>query len=265
MRKINFNLYPNGKTKCVTFSYDDGRIYDERLTEIFDKYGAKCTFNLNAKNLDRDGFISNEFIRKLSEKHEVACHGYTHPFLERMPVGVTLKEVYEDKQALESIVKRPIIGMAYPFGTYDGDVIGALKSVDIKYCRTVKATNGFGYPDEWRAWHPTCHHNTALSFVDAFKARRTWHALPLFYVWGHSYEFNDNNNWEVMEELLEKLSEDQTIWYATNGEVYDYMTALKNLRVTCDETSVYNPSAISVFATVDGKIVEFESGLTILE
>jgi hypothetical protein len=68
-----------------------------------------------------------------------------------------------------------------------------------------------------------------------------------------------------MEELLEKLSQDQTIWYATNGEVYDYMTAIKNLRVSCDETSVYNPSAISVFATVGGEIVEFKSGLTILK
>ena len=33
--------------KAVTFSYDDGIEQDRRLVEIFNRYGMKCTFNLN--------------------------------------------------------------------------------------------------------------------------------------------------------------------------------------------------------------------------
>ena len=38
----------NGLMKAVTFSYDDGITQDQRLIEIFDKYGLKSTFNINS-------------------------------------------------------------------------------------------------------------------------------------------------------------------------------------------------------------------------
>ena len=40
-------LFPGGKTRAMTFSYDDGVLQDKRLIEMFDKYGVKGTFNLN--------------------------------------------------------------------------------------------------------------------------------------------------------------------------------------------------------------------------
>jgi len=39
-------MYPGGKLKAVTFSYDDGQRHDVRLTEIFNRFGMKATFNL---------------------------------------------------------------------------------------------------------------------------------------------------------------------------------------------------------------------------
>ena len=39
--------YPGGRSKAVTFSYDDGVVQDIRLSQIFDKYGLKGTFNIN--------------------------------------------------------------------------------------------------------------------------------------------------------------------------------------------------------------------------
>lgn len=263
MKRIMFNLLPNGKSKCVTFSYDDGRIYDVRLAEIFDKYGAKCTFNLNAFNVGaNERYIDADTVKKFAEKHEIACHAYYHPFLERLPVGALASEIYEDKKGLESIVKEPIIGMAYPFGTYDNGVVSALKAMDIKYCRTVKSTNGFGIPEDFLTWHPTCHHRDSEQLAENFIKLNRSDRFYLFYIWGHSYEFNDNDNWEVIENTLETLSKDDSIWYATNGEIYDYITAIKSLRVSIDRTSVYNPTNISVFATIDGEAVEFKPGLT---
>ena len=39
------------------------------------------------------------------------------------------------------------------------------------------------------------------------------------------------------------------------------MQGIKNLRITADESAVYNPSAVTVYASVGDKTVEFKPGL----
>ena len=45
----------NGKNKAVTFSYDDGVTQDIQLVNLFNKYGLKCTFNLNSGLMNKSG------------------------------------------------------------------------------------------------------------------------------------------------------------------------------------------------------------------
>ena len=54
----------NGKTKAVTFSYDDAVFQDIRLIDIFNKYNLKCTFNLNSGRLG----INETLIREGGSK-----------------------------------------------------------------------------------------------------------------------------------------------------------------------------------------------------
>ena len=42
-----YTCFPGGKAKALTMSYDDGKVQDRRLIDIFNKYGIKGTFNLN--------------------------------------------------------------------------------------------------------------------------------------------------------------------------------------------------------------------------
>jgi peptidoglycan/xylan/chitin deacetylase (PgdA/CDA1 family) len=267
MHSLKFNLFPGAKRKAVTFSYDDGKIYDKRLTEIFDKYGAKCTYNISARNIGKENYLDADFVCYLAEKHEVAIHGYSHPFLERLPVVDLMAECYEDKKELERIVKRPIIGMAYPFGSSDPDVLTALRALGIKYSRTTAETRQYGYPNDFLRWNPTCHHRNALNYLNGFINNKPHHALYVLYIRGHSHEFNDDGNWELMDEILAKLSECDDIWYATNGEIYDYYQAIKDLRIAADGVSVYNPSAVTVYATDSDKntIVEIMPGFNKLQ
>ena len=268
--KIKFDLFPGHKKRAVTFSYDDGTKFDRLLVEKFDKYGAKCTFNLNSDRIGKGDAYLNEdayhvdekFVKEISERHEIACHAYTHPFMERLPLDMAVRETYRDRDYLENLIGKPVVGMAYPYGTYDQSVINALRACGIKYCRTTHATGGFGSQDDWLKLNPTCHHNGALALVDAFFNTKPWCNLPIFYIWGHSFEFDGQKNWNVMDELLSRLSERDDIWYATNIEIYDYMQAIKNLRVTADETAVYNPSAVTVYATAEDKPVELKPGFT---
>lgn len=43
-----YTCFPGGKHKALTFSFDDGRVEDRRLVELFNQYGMKGTFNLNS-------------------------------------------------------------------------------------------------------------------------------------------------------------------------------------------------------------------------
>lgn len=80
MKNITLPLWPEGHRHAVTFSYDDGRIQDRRLIEIFNRYGMKGTFNLNTSTIGRETTVSADEIRTLYTGHEVACHFLTHPF-----------------------------------------------------------------------------------------------------------------------------------------------------------------------------------------
>ena len=259
--KIRFNLFPGGKKKCVTFSYDDGPVYDYILTEILDRFGAKCTYNLNSNRIDREDTISADFMRELSTRHEIAIHGFNHPFWEKCNHDQLVADIYEDKKFLESVIKKPIIGGAYPYGTYNSEVVKTLDALGIKFCRTTNATFNYSVPNNFLEWHPTCHHKNGVECAKNFLCYR-YDNLPVLYIWGHSYEFNDNDNWEEMEEILTVLSESDDIWYATNSEIYDYFTAMRALRVDLNGNSVYNPTATTVYATVDGKQISFPPGLT---
>ena len=121
---IKFDLFPGNKRRAVTFSYDDGAKFDRILVEKFDKYGAKCTFNLNSVNIekrfDESAYrIDEGFVKSISERHEIACHTQTHPFMEKLPLDMMVREVYRDRDSLENLIGKPVVGMAYPYGTYD--------------------------------------------------------------------------------------------------------------------------------------------------
>ena len=57
-----------------------------------------------------------------------------------------------------------------------------------------------------------------------------------------------------MEERLKKLAGRDNVWYATNIEIYNYVTAQKQLQVSADEKTFYNPTAIDVWVDCGTKI-----------
>ena len=126
----------------------------------------------------------------------------------------------------------------------------------------VMCTMSFAMPENFLEWNPTCHHNKNLlelgqQFVDLFKKQY----LYMMYVWGHSYEFTNQNNWEVMEDFCKLVGGRDDIWYATNIEIVDYLDAAKRLQYTADCSHVYNPSAASVWICVnDTNFIELKGG-----
>lgn len=268
---IKFDRYANGKHYAVTFSYDDGCADDRRLVEIFNKYGAKCTFNLFSANVDSDkpNCVTRDEIRTLYEGHEIACHAYHHPHLERMTIKDQYDELIRDRETLEKYSGRIIRGMAFPFGTYNSDTLTAMKTAGIEYSRTTASTYNLVIPENFPTWHPTCHHNESEKPINQLIyniEKAPWRAGGLLYIWGHSYEFSQKDaavDFDEMERRVARLSEyGYGIWFATNVEIMDYLKAQKELRVTADGTKFYNPTQIDVWATNGETPVCFKAGQT---
>lgn len=259
--------FPGGRKKAFTLSYDDGQIFDRRLVEIMNKNGLKGTFHLNSNTLDvetdTDWFVKMDEIKTLYAGHEVSCHGFTHPFFTHIPKDQAVAQIWEDRKALEAAAGYPIRGMSYPYGDYDDEFIDIAVKLGMEYSRTVESTGEFYIPKDWMRWHPSCHHNQALDLVDRFLEPVKFNRLSLFYVWGHSFEFNRQNTWDMMEEFCAKMAGHDDIWYATNIEIKDYITAARNLITTTDGTKVYNPSAVTVTVDVNGRQIEIEPGKTV--
>ena len=271
--KYIYMRFPEFRLKALTLSYDDGIKHDKRLIEILDKYGIKATFNINSGNLGTTPeYLTKEEAIELytNSGHEVAVHGKRHLHLTEEANAVVLDEIINDRIAIEEMFGTITTGMAYAGGFYDDRVVELLKDCGIDYARTVVSTERFDIPDDWLRLPATCHHNNprlmelAREFAESEPDKRFWHRPPkLFYLWGHSYEFNSDNNWEVIERFCEYMGNRGDIWYATNIEIFKYVKAFKSLVFFADGSGVCNPSGQDLYICYRGVDYVIPSGQTI--
>lgn len=274
----NFMRFPLGKTKALTLSYDDGVEQDIRLIEIMKANGLKGTFNINTGRYSPDGtkfppghahrIMTKDQAKELylNSGMEIAVHTLSHPHLEGMAENVCAYEVLMDRKNIEDDYGVITRGMAYPYGTYNDSVVSTLKQCGIAYARTIITTEKFDIPTDWLRLPTTCHHKNprlmelAQRFVDSKVEKNPL----LFYLWGHSYEFEQKDNWHVIEAFAEYMGNREDIWYATNIEIYDYIAAYKQLQFSVDGKKIYNPTATILYFARKNNLFCIRPGETII-
>lgn len=271
-------LFQDGKKRALTLSYDDGTIHDRRLVDILNKYGIKCTFNLNSgllgkverklvRGYDTDfSRITGEEVKTLYQGHEVASHTCTHPSFVDLPGSIGAAEVLKDRELLEALTGGIVRGFAYPYGAYNDRTETMLSVYGIAYARTVVSTNAFWIPENFLEWHPTCHHDSPelMNLARTFCEEEEWFSR-LFYVWGHSYEFAQKDNWQKIEDFCSYMQQYQEIvWMASNVEIMDYIKAYRALYWSADGKRCYNPGSIRIWFEADGQICQIGSGETLI-
>lgn len=282
--KYKFLRFPEGKCKAVTFSYDDGSVHDLRLVEVLNKHNIKCTFNICSGRLNNnDGWSLNAQQVKenfIDAGHEVAIHGKQHMAIGTQRPIDGIREVLDCRLELEEIFGQIIRGLAYADsgirvllnGTTYETVREYLKDLDIAYARSLGNDNcGFMLPEDFYRWYPSYHHENPKLFdyinyflgTDPNKLYSSNRAPWLFYLWGHAHEFHNNNNWEKLDQICEKLGGRDNIWYATNIEVCDYVKAFESLIFSADGRRIYNPTLKTVWIDIDGELYTIKSGETI--
>ncbi|MBO5356486.1 MAG: polysaccharide deacetylase family protein [Clostridia bacterium] len=226
----------NGKKKAITFSFDDGVTQDIRLIEILDKYGLKCTFNLNSEflglegTLDRNGRtvrhdkIARNKIKEVYKNHEVAVHTLTHPFLPSLDEKEIIRQVENDRQNLSEICGYEVVSMAYPCGGENNDdrVAEIIRNnTGVRLARGLESTYNFDLQDNPLRFKPTVYYieDCLDEIVDRF-LKLDSDKPQLLYIWGHSYEMDaEYISWEKFEEICKRLSGHDDIFYGTNKDV----------------------------------------------
>ena len=225
-----------GKMKAITFSYDDGVTQDIRFIDLLNKYGLKCTFNLNSGLFGKAGIIKRqaqrishykihpEDVKYVYGGHEVAVHTLTHPNLTECDDQEVIRQVEDDRLRLSEIVGYEVIGMAYPCGGVNNDdrVAGLIKNhTGVKYSRTITASNCFDLQENLFRFNPTAHmdFDKVMSLGRDFIEMKT-ETPKVFYVWGHSYEMDfEADYWAKLEKFFKLISHKEDIFYGTNREI----------------------------------------------
>lgn len=281
--RYTFMRFPEGKTKAVTLSYDDNAVENKKFSDIITGYGLKCTFNLNScksNELFGNLFTVEDAKKYILERgHEIAVHGAFHKANGIVRTVEGIRDVLDCRLEFEESYGRIIRGMAYPdtgirkFLNTDYETIKAyLKSLDIVYSRTLGEDNRkFNMPQDWYAWMPTVKHNNpesreiAQEFVnlDISSNYLAGQESRLFYMWGHTYEFERADGWKLLYDLCDILANHNDIWYATNMEIYEYTKAYETLVWSADSKMVYNPTVFTIWFEVDREPYKINSGETI--
>ena len=231
------NFSQQQKKKAITFSYDDGVTQDFRLVELLNKYGLKCTFNLNSQllahkgTLIRNGLriahykIHPDDVKSLYEGHEVAVHTLTHPNLTQLDEAEIIRQVETDRQNLSELVGYDVVGMAYPCGGINNDDRVAdiiRRNTGVKYCRTITTNDSFDPQENLYRFNPTAFHldfENIMALGKAFVELKT-DTPKIFYIWGHAYEMDYGADyWVQLEEFFRLISNKEDIFYGTNREV----------------------------------------------
>lgn len=218
-------------SKFVTFSFDDGVGQDVPFVKELNKYGFKATFNINTGIQTRANRWVNEGVdihrmnirglKELYAGHEVASHTLTHPFLEKLDEETIYNELYYDKKNIEELFGSEVVGLAYPYGTYDDRVIKIARDIGIKYARTAGTSMKFSVTGDLLKYTGTCHFSNTEIFnlIDKFDALPESDERQVLYIWGHTYEFDVLKKWGLLTEILERLKKVKAN-FVTNREAF---------------------------------------------
>jgi hypothetical protein len=234
--------YPNGARKACVLSYDDGTTQDKRLIGLLDQYGVRCTFNLNAGLMGtafthgstglRCERISAEDAARIYQGREIGGHSLHHPSLPGLLDDDALLEIAQDKCRLEKLClippPRPLRSFAYPYGAYNQATKKLLKRTGYQNARTIAPTHSFDIPADFLEWNPTCHHKDpalmelARTFCGAVPPAD---ALWIFLLWGHSYEFDAYDQWNLIETFAAFMAKHRDeIWFTTCGDLCAFLS-----------------------------------------
>lgn len=265
-------LYPGGKRRAFTISYDDGVLQDVRFVALLNRYGLKGTFNLNSALMRSEFSWVHENgmeVRRLSESaaaelyagHEVASHTLTHPYMESLTEGDIMHQLVTDRRNLEELFGRDVLGFAVPFLYYSDLIAACAERAGFEYARISEVTGNYSRLRDCYHWRGSKFHwdEDLEEFVDGFLA--SGEELAVCQLVGHSYDLDALGLWERMESICRKVSSAGDVAPMTNLELVRYGKAMDSAVIT--EGTIHNPSPLDLWFRVGERTIRLHPGETV--
>lgn len=232
------------KSFTVTTSWDDGHEKDLAVAELLQKYNLPGTFYVSPQTrliAARDLLDENQ-IRQLSEQFEIGAHTLTHPDLTEIPKAEVLSEITSGRDILEGITHKKITAFCYPYGKFNDETRDVLKDLGFTYARTVVQFRcDVGDPLLANTTVHCYSHRYDINIMGILRAARfnpwsIWRCLDwsrlamaqfdlcrrhggVFHMWGHSWEIDEQSDWEKLEEVFSYIANHEEAAYVPNSSL----------------------------------------------
>ncbi|MGD9531174.1 MAG: polysaccharide deacetylase family protein [Pseudonocardia sp.] len=234
--------FVGSRTVQVTTSWDDGHVLDHCVAGLLDTYGIAGTFYVAPRNVElaRRVRMGRRDLRALAADFEIGGHTLNHLRLTTIPDAVAEREIGDGKDELEQLLGVPLRSFCYPGGAYDRRHKSMVRSAGFEYARTIRryetrSSCAMEVHTTVHAYRHLCDLPDMLRLSKG-SPRRTAHyfwnwdilAMALFdqvlatggvyHLWGHSWEIDQNRDWERLERVLGYIARRPGVRYVTNSE-----------------------------------------------
>jgi peptidoglycan/xylan/chitin deacetylase (PgdA/CDA1 family) len=145
----------------VRITFDDGNRSDVELAlPALKDRGLVGRFFVVVDRIGETGYLDADDLRELArEGMTIGSHGVAHRPWRTVDDAALSDEVMRSRQVLESIVGRPVVEAACPFGSYDRRVLRAVRRAG--YCRVYTSDGGWTHDAFWLQARNTLRAGTA--------------------------------------------------------------------------------------------------------
>ena len=217
----------------ITTSWDDGHPLDLKLAELLKKYNVPATFYIPISYAKR-GCMNPQQIRGIAERFDVGGHSYHHIRLTKISPKEAERELNDGKKEMQEITGKEVISLSYPYGNFNNGLIRVARDAGFIGARTVMLLTRTirdpfqeGTMVNARNWwfthymlHSLASRDTKL-FNFVLKKNlffKSWDRIAIetlnfvaenggiWHLWGHSWEVDENNDWERLERVFRRVS-----------------------------------------------------------
>jgi peptidoglycan/xylan/chitin deacetylase (PgdA/CDA1 family) len=233
----------------ITTSWDDGHPLDFRLADLLAQYKLRATFYIPREA--STGVMSESGIRALSKDFEIGAHTMNHVFLDTADAARASKEIRDSRKWVEDVTGKACPMFCPPGGKFDSSHLALIESAGFSAVRSVelfsldqpRKCNGLQLMPTTLQAHP----HRIGAYARNIAKRKAWKNLWLFilhghstdyeylthtlldvvrrqggvfHLWGHSWELEENGQWERLEAVLKLLGDaSKEIPSRSNGEL----------------------------------------------
>lgn len=225
-----------GRVAYITTSWDDGHPLDLRVAELLTKHALPGTFYVPRKA--EHGTMTAAQLRALSAAFEIGAHTLHHVVLTGAPDEQARQEIADSRSWVEEVTGAPCSMFCPPKGRFARRHLVAIRQAGFIGLRTVEMlslalprrvaglavmpTSVQAHPHGMRAytrntlrWGPfrklwtLIRDGRSSDWLELSRslATRVVEHGGVFHLWGHSWELEQNSQWQRLEEVLRLLGQ----------------------------------------------------------